>query len=72
MEKPDTEKLLKAVREMESAMFKVSFLADELQCGMSEEFCEKYPFPGSLDEICVEVGLWRQSIERHLDTASVK
>ena len=65
MNQKDLQKLLTAVTEMESAMFNVSFLADELQCGMSEEFCEKYPFIGSLDEICVEVGLWRQNIERY-------
>ena len=67
MNQKDLQKLLKAVTEMESAMFNVSFLADELQCGMSEEFCDKYPFTGSLDEICVQVGLWRQNIERYAE-----
>jgi len=47
-------------------------LAEDLECGMSDEFCEKYPFATSFDEICVAVGLWRQNIERNLNEARVK
>ena len=72
MEPEEMQQLLKAVMALEGAMFKVNSLAEDLECGMSDEFCEKYPFATSFDEICVAVGLWRQNIERNLNEARVK
>lgn len=56
--------LLVRVKHMRNAMFAVLDFVDREHIGMSEEFCNKYPFHQSFDELFCEVMLWEDEIER--------
>ena len=50
------------VYEMQLQMYRLYELADKLNIGMSEAFCDKYPFHMSFDELIAEVGAWHEAI----------
>lgn len=48
---------------MKEAMYAVLHYVEERDLGMTKEFCEKYPFTGSFDEVCYSVALWHMEVE---------
>lgn len=52
-----------AIEHMKQAMYSVSELVQTKGWGMTPEFCDKYPFTGSFDEICYSVALWHMEVE---------
>jgi hypothetical protein len=59
----DRYRLQHAVGNLEEAMRAVLDLAQELDCGMSDTFCDKYPFTSSLDEVHFAVVLWYTELQ---------
>jgi len=52
-----------AIEHMKQAMYSLSELVQKKGWGMTPEFCEKYPFTESFDEICYSVAVWNMEIE---------
>jgi hypothetical protein len=63
MSDTDRYRLAHAVGNLETAMGTVLSLAQELECGMSDTFCDKYPFTSSLDEVHFAVVLWHAELQ---------
>jgi hypothetical protein len=51
-----------AIEHMKQAMYSVSELVQTKDWGMTPEFCNKYPFVESFDELCYSVALWHMEI----------
>ncbi len=51
-----------AIEHMKQSMYSVLELVEKKDWGMTDEFCEKYPFVGSFDELCYSVALWHMEI----------
>ena len=63
LNKHDLRRLSIAIEHMKQSMYSVLELVQEKDWGMTPEFCEKYPFTGSFDELCYSVALWHMEIE---------
>lgn len=63
MSTTDKYRLWHAVGNLEEAMRAVLDLAQELDCGMSDTFCDKYPFTSSLDEVHCAVVNWYTELQ---------
>ena len=58
------------VRQMRFAMHKILEVAEQDEVGMSEGFCDKYPFDMSFDELLQGVINWEFAIdEKHRKSA---
>ncbi len=51
-----------AVEHMMQAMYSLCELVQQNDWGMTPEFCEKYPFGESFDELCYSVAVWNMEI----------
>ena len=63
LSKHELMRLALAIEHMKQSMYSVLELVQEKDWGMTPEFCEKYPFTGSFDEICYSVALWHMEVE---------
>lgn len=63
LDKHDLLRLSLAIEHMKQSMYSVLELVQEKDWGMTPEFCEKYPFTGSFDEICYAVALWHMEVQ---------
>ena len=51
-----------AVEHIIQAMYSLSELVQKKDWGVTPEFCEKYPFSESFDELCYSVAVWHTEI----------
>jgi hypothetical protein len=61
--KVQLDEIHRGVSQLRNAMWELVNLVTKQQSGDSHEFCEKYPFTESLDELACEVDQWFASIE---------
>jgi hypothetical protein len=69
--KDQMEEMHAGVLNLRNAMWELVNLVVAQKSGDSDEFCNKYPFTASLDELSAEVDEWVSSIETARDYASM-
>ena len=67
--KVQMDEMHRGISQLRNAMWELVNLVTEQQSGDSHEFCEKYPFTESLDELACEVDQWFASIESARESA---
>ena len=62
-----------AVGHLTNALSAIVDFATANDCGMSDDFCEKYPFSESLDEVTYKVSVWLMELRgKELDASQAR
>lgn len=61
--KPQIRALCNKIELMRVAMYDLLCLVEEQDSGATPEFCDRYPFANSFDELCLAVSNWQAKLE---------